>query len=309
MSLTESIPGMRPGSTLRNVAILVAYSLAILAFIGSIPEDTGPDQPAPESSSAPTPEPTATPAPTTSTPTETDAPTTTFRDTLPDTQTDGPGPGTGTEWTVTVTRVVDGDTVEARFPNGEVDTLRLLGVDTPETTYSSISPGEFEGIPDTTAGRDHLYNWGESASAFAIDQLEGASVRVEVDQQADRRGSFGRLLVYVHVDGENFNRRLLSEGYARVYESDFSKLNDFLDVEAAAQRTDAGLWDFESSSRANPTPTETGDDVPPPPPDGDYDCSDFDNQDQAQTVLERNNGDPHRLDGDGDGAACESLPG
>ena len=48
------------------------------------------------------------------------------------------GPTAGTEWTVTVTRVIDGDTIEARFPNGEVDTIRLLGVDTPETGYNSV---------------------------------------------------------------------------------------------------------------------------------------------------------------------------
>ena len=53
------------------------------------------------------------------------------------------GPQQGTEWDVTVTRVVDGDTVEARFPNGEVDTLRLLGVDTPETSLGRVTPGEY----------------------------------------------------------------------------------------------------------------------------------------------------------------------
>lgn len=39
-----------------------------------------------------------------------------------------------------------------------------------------------------------------------------------------------------------------------------------------------------------------------------YNCSDFSTQAQAQAVLNRNRGDPHRLDGDGDGRACEHLP-
>lgn len=39
---------------------------------------------------------------------------------------------------------------------------------------------------------------------------------------------------------------------------------------------------------------------------GDYDCSDFSTQTEAQKYLL--SGDPHRLDGDDDGAACESLP-
>jgi hypothetical protein len=38
----------------------------------------------------------------------------------------------------------------------------------------------------------------------------------------------------------------------------------------------------------------------------DYDCSDFANQAEAQEYLSP--GDPHRLDADNDGIACESLP-
>ena len=44
-----------------------------------------------------------------------------------------------------------------------------------------------------------------------------------------------------------------------------------------------------------------------------YSCSSFVTQPQAQTVfdycVERGFGDVHRLDGDNDGLACESLPG
>ena len=208
---------------------------------------------------------------------------------------------------MTVTRVVDGDTVEARFPNGETDTLRLLGVDTPETTLSRVNPEEFEGIPDSTAGRDWLYEWGQRATQLATDELEGEQIRVAVDPRADRRGSFGRLLVYVYVDGENFNARLLEEGYARLYDSSFSERSRFTELEAEAQRNDAGLWGYRgSTSTPTPTPSDQSD-VPPPPPDGDYDCGHFDTQDQAQQVLDRDSGDPHRLDGDDDGVACESL--
>jgi len=38
----------------------------------------------------------------------------------------------------------------------------------------------------------------------------------------------------------------------------------------------------------------------------DYDCSDFVTQEEAQEYLLP--GDPYRLDGDGDGIACEALP-
>lgn len=63
----------------------------------------------------------------------------------------------------------------------------------------------------------------------------------------------------------------------------------------------------------DPTASDTavsgssGPDVPPLPSDGDYDCGHFDAQEQAQQVLERDASDPHRLDADDDGVACESL--
>ena len=228
------------------------------------------------------------------------------------------GPSVGTEWAVEVVRVVDGDTMEVRFPNGEVDTLRLLGVDTPET-FEQNDPAEFDDIPESTAGRDHLANWGERATEFATDELDGQQVRIEVDPQADRRGSYGRLLVYLYIDGTDFNRQLIDRGLARIYDSSFSKRSEYTDAEAQAQREDVSLWDFDGST-ATDTPTQTdssddsgessGSDLPPPSggsPDP-YDCSDFDTQDQAQQVLENTPGDPSGLDGDGNGIACESLP-
>ncbi|MFW6265353.1 MAG: thermonuclease family protein [Halanaeroarchaeum sp.] len=159
------------------------------------------------------------------------------------------GPDEGTAWEVTITYVVDGDTVEARFPNGETETLRLLGVDTPETTYDGVSPEEFEGIPDTTDGRDHLYEWGERASAFATEELDGETVRIAVDDSADRRGGYGRLLVYVYDDGENFNERLLHEGYARHYDTPHSLHDEFETAATDARSENRGLWAFESGGQ------------------------------------------------------------
>lgn len=155
------------------------------------------------------------------------------------------GPDDGMAWEVTVTHVVDGDTVEARFPNGEVERLRLLGVDTPEATEDGVTPDEFEGIPDTEAGRAHLLEWGERASAFATEELEGETVRIAVDDEADRRGGYDRLLVYVYDDGSNFNERLLRQGYARLYDTPFSLLSAFEGAESTARDEGKGLWAFD----------------------------------------------------------------
>ncbi|MFC4989704.1 thermonuclease family protein [Saliphagus infecundisoli] len=224
----------------------------------------------------------------------------------------------------TVTRVIDGDTVEVQFADGETDTVRLIGVDTPETTLSDVSPGEYEGFPDTQGSRDHLYNWGQEASQYATNELEGQEVRVVTDGDSDRRGSFGRLLAYIYTGETNFNLALLEGGYARVYDSTFSLRSDFDNAEENARQNGVGLWDFEAEATPTatptptptPTPTETPEsgnggsgevELPPLPDDGDYNCGDFDTYEQAKYVLEREDGDPHGLDADGDGIPCESL--
>ncbi|MFC3476496.1 thermonuclease family protein [Halobacterium litoreum] len=145
------------------------------------------------------------------------------------------------ERTATVVSVVDGDTVDVRFADGTEERVRLLGVDTPEV-HADVSPGEFEGVPDTEAGRACLRDWGERASEFATERLAGAEVTVATDPEADRRGGYGRLLAYVTVDGESFNRALLDRGYARLYDSEFSRLDGFTAEERDARENDTGLW-------------------------------------------------------------------
>jgi micrococcal nuclease len=141
----------------------------------------------------------------------------------------------------TVTRVVDGDTVEVELADGTTETLRLIGVDTPEV-YSENEPGEY-GVPDTDAGRACLDRYGERASAFATARLAGEQVRIVPDPTLDERGYYGRLLAYVYVDGVSFNYRLIEEGHARVFESDFTGREEYETAQRAAREADRGLWE------------------------------------------------------------------
>lgn len=141
----------------------------------------------------------------------------------------------------TVVGVVDGDTVDVLFADGTEERVRLLGVDTPEV-HVDVSPGEFEGVPDTEAGRSCLRSWGERASEYAIERLAGESVTVELDAESDRRGGYDRLLAYVVVENESFNRALLSGGYARLYDSKFTQRDDYAAVEQRARGNATGLW-------------------------------------------------------------------
>jgi micrococcal nuclease len=141
----------------------------------------------------------------------------------------------------TVTDVVDGDTVDVRYSNGTTDTVRLLGVDTPEV-YGENEPEEYEGVPNTEAGKQCLHQAGENASAYAKNALSGQQVTLVLDDEADTRGDYGRLLAYVRDDGRNFNYDLVDTGNARVYDSTFSQSERFYDAESDAQSAERGLW-------------------------------------------------------------------
>ncbi|UPV75952.1 thermonuclease family protein [Halorussus limi] len=143
--------------------------------------------------------------------------------------------------TVTVTSAADGDTVDVRYSNGSTDTVRLLGVDTPEVNVEN-TPGEFEGVPNTQAGKDCLRSAGKNASQFTKDTLVGKTVTLKFDSQSDRRGDYGRLLAYVYLNGENFNLDLIEKGHARVYDSTFSQRETFYSAENESQANLRGLW-------------------------------------------------------------------
>lgn len=127
------------------------------------------------------------------------------------------------EWTVV--GVVDGDTIEvARGP--ETDTVRLLGIDTPETRHPTKAVECF----------------GPEAASYTDQQLLGRSVRLEAD--IEERDRYGRRLAYVVVDGERFNDELLRRGYARllVIEPNHTYARTMLRQELDAKRVGRGLW-------------------------------------------------------------------
>jgi len=131
--------------------------------------------------------------------------------------------------TATVMHVVDGDTVRVRLDGREL-TVRLIGVDTPELH----GPDDPHGAPQPFA---------REASAFAHAQLDGRTVRLELEpgEHLDR---YGRTLAYVFLpDGSCFNRTLVRQGYARVYGSvPFHLRDQFLADEIAARQAGRGLW-------------------------------------------------------------------
>ena len=173
------------------------------------------------------------------------------------TPTPTPTPETDSDrsWSVTVVEVVDGDTVDIAFANGTTERIRLLGVDTPEV-HVEVQPDDYRGISDTPAARDCLRTYGENASSYASQRLQGETVTLQLDPDSDTRGSFGRLLGYILVDRENFNHDLVATGRARVYVSTFAQFDRFQASERVAQEQNRGVW---SCRRAGDSTTETPD--------------------------------------------------
>ena len=73
-------------------------------------------------------------------------------------------------------------------------------------------------------------------------------------------------------------------------------------------RGSAGGGEERTRSAQEAKAPGTDGEAPSLPADGDYNCADFGTRAQAKAVLEQDPGDPHYLDGDGDGVPCEDLP-
>ena len=94
----------------------------------------------------------------------------------------------------TVTAVFDGDTIQVAW-GGRRETVRLLGVDTPETVH-----------PDRP-----VECFGPEASDYTKQRLLNRHVSLTFDRE--RRDRYGRLLAFVAVDGESVNDELLDPGF------------------------------------------------------------------------------------------------
>lgn len=152
-----------------------------------------------------------------------------------------------------VVSVIDGDTVKIRFiesvPQGcsEVETLRLIGIDTPEL---------FDTVPEYFA---------EDAKTFT-NLLYGKDVSIEFDSTSSAFDVYGRLLAYIRLESDDwkstfnaycdvqeitdngtflFNEAIILAGYAYYYSTyDFNDdyMNRFESAEETAQLLNRGLW-------------------------------------------------------------------
>jgi endonuclease YncB( thermonuclease family) len=180
--------------------------------------------------------------------------------------------------TYLVTRIVDGDTLE--LGNGEV--VRLVGIDTPETGECGFEP---------------------AADSLARLVLGKPVTLGESDEDRDR---YGRLLRYVDVGNQDAGLRLIKNGLA-VARYDSRDGYGFHPRERVYVAADKGTRQFACAPKPRPfvqQPPAGGNCapgytpcVPAYPPD--VNCPD------VNGPIAVTGSDPHGLDADHDGVACE----
>jgi micrococcal nuclease len=123
--------------------------------------------------------------------------------------------------------------------NGQAQSVRFIGVDTPETHK-----------PNTP-----VQCYGPQAAAFTKKTIGRQSVRLVSDSLSTDRDRYNRLLRYIYLpDGTNLDEELIQNGYGFYYPYfPFSKATQFAADEHVAQAAHKGLW-----GACQPTPTDDG---------------------------------------------------
>jgi micrococcal nuclease len=139
----------------------------------------------------------------------------------------------------TVTDVVDGDTIKINV-EGSTVTIRLIGVDTPET----VDP------------RKPVQCFGKEASSYLESLLLNTAISLAYDEHQDSVGAYNRINAYVYTQNGLFvNHHLIEEGYAYEYTYDpkYQYQSLFKQAQRNAEINQRGLW---SPDTCNSVPSE-----------------------------------------------------
>jgi micrococcal nuclease len=123
---------------------------------------------------------------------------------------------------------IDGDTIAVDM-NGSVETIRMIGVDTPET-HKPNTPVQCYGPEAADHTKAMISRFGR--------------VRLQADPLDTNRDRYGRLLRYVYLpDGTLVEEQIIKQGYGFAYLSfPFTLKARFAAGQLAAQNAKLGLW-------------------------------------------------------------------
>jgi micrococcal nuclease len=129
---------------------------------------------------------------------------------------------------ITLVETIDGDTIKARV-KGEVETIRYLLVDTPESKKPGMCVQPFA----------------EEAFQRNNELVKEGSLSLEL-KEGTNRDAYDRLLAYVYVDGRSVQETLIKEGYARVadiMDPPYKYLTLFRKDENLARKSKLRIWE------------------------------------------------------------------
>jgi micrococcal nuclease len=179
----------------------------------------------------------------------------------------------------TVTRVIDGDTLDLTTIEGETITIRLALIDAPETEES---------------GFDRAKNF---MTELCLNK------NAEIDPDNNQGLSYGRIVAAVYCEGTNVNEAILENGFAGIYQ-DFCDVSEFADANWAQEYGCSNKINNETGNE-NDDPVESGD-INNNQFDIDSSSKDLDCKDFEEKNFSVGSDDPHNLDADGDGIGCET---
>jgi micrococcal nuclease len=126
-----------------------------------------------------------------------------------------------------VAQVVDGDTIRI-FVDDNIATIRMLGINTPET----VDP------------RKQPECYGKEASTENKKLLTDAFVTLDFSPKREVKDKYGRFLAYVYKGDIFVNEYLLQNGFAREYTvgKPYSEQKEFKKLAEQAKAEKIGLW-------------------------------------------------------------------
>lgn len=144
-----------------------------------------------------------------------------------------------------ITQVIDGDTLKVRY-NGKTKTVRVIGIDTPESHKPNV-PVECGAKQATSTA----FQWAFKRQLdYDGDGLwdhgrEGRMVTLRTDPTQTKTDKYGRLLAYVNRGSSDFGRRQISKGWAEVFvyaNNPFKRFAAYDKSAKAAQSAGVGVW-------------------------------------------------------------------
>ncbi len=146
-----------------------------------------------------------------------------------------------------VTEVVDGDTIKVELDSGPTVTVRLIGIDAPESVKLD-TPVECGAHEARSAGVSWSFADASDSNGDGLHDsgTEGRRVRLVTDNSIAKTDALRRLLAYVYgSDGSSLQRTILQAGWADTYyyrNKDFKKWSIYESDMESARESQSGVF-------------------------------------------------------------------